>query len=142
MRRDYRLLIQCYFMIKSKISNFSISIFLTTIFFFVGTSVSQAVSTDSVLPDNVKVTSSADGSSTTVILSSKPGYSTTVQTSCINGKCIHTATSTPFTSSDAKKMRANIKKQQEAMNKFWKMQDDLIKQQQKMFQDFWKTGWF
>lgn len=129
-------------MFRNKSSNFSISIFLVIIFFFISTSVAQAASTDSVLPDNVKITSSADGSNTTVVLSSKPGHSTTMQTSCINGKCTHTATSTPFTSSDAKKMRANIKKQQEAMNKFWKMQEDLIKQQQKMFQDFWKTGWF
>lgn len=142
MCRDYRFLIQNYFMFNNKGLNFPVSIFFVIILFFSGTSVVQAAPTGTVFPDNVKVTSSADGSNTTVVVNSRPGFSTTVQTSCINGKCTHTATSTPFTSSEVKKMRDSIKKQQDAVNKFWKTQEELIRQQQKIFQDLWKIGWF
>ena len=35
-------------------------------------------------------------------------------------------------------MKDNFKKEQETMDNFWKMQDDLFNQQQKMFHDLWE----
>ena len=54
--------------------------------------------------DNVKITTSPDGSSTTVILNSQPGFMTNVQTTCVNGKCTSTTSST--------KIRTNMQKMQ------------------------------
>ena len=93
------------------------------------------VKAEETLPDNVKITTSEDGSSTTVIINSKPGFTTSVQTNCINGKCTNNAISKTITKEDIQKMQNNIKKHQEVMEKFWKMQEELFKQQQEMFDD-------
>lgn len=127
-------------MFKNKIFNFIIFTSLVIVLFFATSAVARA--TDSTLPDNVKITTSPDGSSTTIIINSKPGFITNVQTNCVNGKCTNNTTSTALTSQDIQKMRDNFKKQQEAMDKFWKMQEELFKQQQKMFQDLWSMSWF
>jgi uncharacterized protein (UPF0333 family) len=129
-------------MFKNKIFNFIIFTTLVFVLFFAIFSLAKADSTDSTLPDNVKITSSSDGSSTTVVINSKPGFITNVQTNCVNGKCTHNATSTALKDVDIKKMQDNIKSQQEAMEKFWKIQEDLFKQQEKMFQDLWGINWF
>ncbi len=102
----------------------------------------NAASVNSDLPDNVKITTSPDGSTTTVIINSKPGFTTNVQTICENGKCTNSATSTALTKADIQKMQDGIKKEQESMEKFWKMQDEFFRQQQKIFQDIWGINWF
>ena len=130
-------------MLKNKFFNLLISTVLV-LFLLVSVGVVEvnAKSIDSNLPDNVKITTSPDGSTTTVIINSKPGFTTNVQTVCENGKCTNSATSTVLTSADIQKMQDAIKKRQESMEKFWKMQDEFFKQQQKMFQDLWGVNWF
>ena len=129
-------------MFKHKIFNLAIFTSLVFILFFVSSSVAKATSTDGTLPDNVKITSSPDGSSTTVIINSKLGYKTNVAVSCVNGKCTNNASSTVITNGDVDKMKENMKKQQEAMENFWKIQDELFRQQQEMFQNLWGINWF
>jgi len=119
-------------MFKNKFYKFVVFTTLVFVFSFV-----HFVRAEDTLPDNVKITTSPDGNSTTVVVDSKPGFSTSVSTNCTNGKCTHKATSTKITDKQIKKMQDSMKKQQEEMQKFWKMQDDLFKQQQKMFQDLW-----
>ena len=127
-------------MFKNKILN--LIIFTSLVLFFVNSSVAKVASADTTLPDNVKITSSPDGSNTTVVIDSKPGFTTKVETVCSNGKCVNTANSTVLTSEDIKKMEDNFKKQQEVMDKFWKMQDEFFSQQQKIFQDLWGVDSF
>jgi len=100
------------------------------------------VKADTVLPDNVKITSSSDGSSTTVVINSKPGFVTNVETSCVNGKCTNNATSKAITAADLQKMQDSFKKQQDIINAFWKQQDEIFAQQQKMFQELWGVNSF
>lgn len=126
-------------MFKNKISNLVIFTFIVFVLFF---STFSFVKADSSLPDNVKITTSPDGSSTTVVVSSKPGFTTSVQTNCVNGKCTHSATSMALTSDDITKIQDNLKKEQEAMEKFWKTQEDLFNQQQKMFNELLDSSWF
>lgn len=126
-------------MFKNKISNLIIFTFTAFILFFSSLSLVKA---DSSLPDNVTITTSPDGSSTTIVVNSKPGFKTSVQTNCVNGKCTHNTTSVAITNADIKKAEDNLKKQQEAMEKFWKAQEELFKQQQKMFDDLFKFSWF
>lgn len=97
----------------------------------------SAKADDAMLPDNVKITTSPDGTSTTVVINSKPGYSTSVETNCVNGKCTNTSTATKITDADIQKMQANMQTQQEEMQQFFQMQQELFVQQQKMFQDLW-----
>jgi hypothetical protein len=125
----------------NKFYKFVIFVALVSVFGFIHVSLVGAESIGS-LPDNVKITSSPDGLSTTVVMTSKPGFTTNVKTNCVNGKCTHTATSTALTNTDIKKMQDDIKKQQEAMNKFWKMQNEMFKQQQQMFKDLWGVNLF
>jgi len=122
-------------MLKNKIYNL---IIFTSIVFVLFLSAVSFVKADNSLPDNVKITTSPDGASTTVIINSKPGFSTSVETNCMNGKCTHNASSVALTDLDIKKMKDNFKKEQETMDNFWKMQDDLFNQQQKMFHDLWE----
>lgn len=89
------------------------------------------------LPDNVKITTSNDGSSTTIVIDSKPGYSTNVETSCVNGKCTHNTVSKKV---DEAEVKAQIKKQQEYWNNFWKQQEEYFKVQEKMFQNLWNMS--
>ena len=110
--------------------------------FLVSFSFVKAESTSSNLPDNVKITTSSDGTSTTIVVNSKPGFITNVQTSCVNGKCTNNTTSKEITSQDIQKMQDDMKKREEELNKFWKMQEELFKQQQKMFQDVFDMSWF
>ena len=126
-------------MLKNKIFNFIIFASLVLVLFFIAFPVVKAAE---ILPDNVKITTSPDGASTTVVINSKPGFATSVQTNCVNGKCTNTATSKEITEKEIKNMQDNMKKQQEAMQKFWQMQDELFRQQQKMFQDLWGINWF
>lgn len=128
-------------MLKNKFYKFAVFTTLLLVFSFVHVSFTRAEATNS-LPDNVKITTSPDGSSTTVIVNAKPGFTTNVQTNCVNGKCTHTTTSKAITSADIQKMKDNMKLQQEEMNKLWKMQEEMFKQQQKMFQDIWGINWF
>ncbi|MEI7688848.1 MAG: hypothetical protein WCI91_01545 [Candidatus Nomurabacteria bacterium] len=127
-------------MFKNKIFNYII--FTSLVLFFTSSLTVKIASADPELPDNVKINTSLDGSSTTIIVDSKPGFTTNVQTNCLNGKCTHSATSTPLTDTDIKKMQDNIKKQQDTMEKLWKMQEDLFDQQQKMFDELMSYSWF
>lgn len=127
---------------KNKINTFIIFTLLVIITTFSAVSFTHAQSTNQTLPDNVKITTSPDGSSTTVFINAKPGFSTNVQTNCINGKCTNTASSKELSTQDIQNMQDMFKKQQEEMNQFWKMQNDLFNQQQKMFQDLWGIPWF
>jgi len=129
-------------MLKNKIFNFIIFTLFTGFLFFTSLSFVRAETTDQALPDNVKITSSSDGSSTTIVIDGKPGYFTSVQTSCENNKCTHTTISKKITEEDIKTTQDNMKKRQEEMDKFWKMQQDLWKQQEKLFQDMWGVNWF
>ena len=127
-------------MSKNKI--FNIIIFTSLVMFFAVSVVVRVAYADSTLPDNVKITSSPDGSSTTIIIDSKPGFVTNVQTSCVDNKCTNSATSTVLTTTDIQKMQDNVTEQQEIMDEFWKQQDEIFKEQQKMFQDLWGINGF
>ncbi|NVN97513.1 hypothetical protein HXX01_04800 [Candidatus Nomurabacteria bacterium] len=128
-------------MLKNKIFNFIIFTLFVGVLFFTSLSV-KAETTDQTLPDNVKITTSSDGTSTTVVIDGKPGYYTSVQTSCENNKCTHTTSSKKITEQDIKTEEDNTKKRQEALDKFWKMQEELFQQQQKLFQDLWGFSLF
>lgn len=128
-------------MFKNKILDFIIFTSLAFVWFIIPFSATRAFITDQTLPDNVKITSNPDGS-TYFVINSKPGFTTSVKSNCINGKCTNSTTSTALTSSDIKKMQDEAKKQQEYWQKFWQMQNDLFAQQQKMFQSFWGMNFF
>lgn len=127
-------------MFKNKIFNFTISVASVFIVFLVTFSAASASLTNPTLPDNVKITSTPD--TTSIIINSKPGYSTRAEVSCINGKCTQNATSTALTATDIIKIQKEIKQQQDQINKFWELQNELFRQQQQMFQSFWGTSWF
>ena len=101
-----------------------------------------SASTGSTLPDNVSITNSPDGSSTTVVINDKPGYITNVSTSCINGKCTNSATSTAMTEADINNMKNNMIKQQEVINAFFAQQEEFFKAQEKLWQSMWGTNFF
>lgn len=125
---------------KNKISN--LIIFAVFVLFFASVSFARAEVTSEVLPDNVKITTNSDGSISTVIVNSKPGYSTNVETSCVNGKCTHSAVSKKINEKDIQDLKDKIKKQQEYWDKFWKQQEEFFKAEQKMFQDIWGSNYF
>lgn len=127
-------------MFKNKIFNFTVSAAFIFIVFLTTSSAVSASLTNSTLPDNVKITSTPD--TTSIIINSKPGYSTRAEVSCINGKCTQNATSTALTATDIIKIQKEIKQQQDQINKFWELQNELFRQQQQMFQSFWGTSWF
>ena len=130
------------FMKKNKIISFIVFTSLLFVLSLCIASIAKAQSIDQTIPDNVKISTSPDGSSTTVVINSKPGFTTNVETSCVNGKCTHKATSKEITKQDIQKIQDDFKKQQEAMEQFWKMQEQLFQEQQKMFQDVWGVNWF
>jgi len=99
-------------------------------------------STDSNLPDNVKIITSEGGKGTTIIINSEPGITTNVETYCVDGKCTSNATSKEINSKDLKKIKEQIKEQQEAIQKFWDRQEELFKQQREMLKNFWDINWF
>lgn len=128
-------------MFKNKILSFIVFASFAFVWFTFPLLTAKASTTDQTLPDNVKITSNPDGS-TYFVINSKPGFTTSVKSNCVNGKCTNSATSQALTSADIKKIQDNIKKQQEYWQNFWQMQNDFFAQQQKMFQDFWGMSFF
>lgn len=76
-------------------------------------------------PENVKIHNTP--TSNYISITGKPGYKTSVSTNCINGVCTNTSNTTPITTADKLKMKADIEIQQQAI-------ENLMREQQKMMQ--------
>jgi hypothetical protein len=122
-------------MSKNKVSNLIIFTILSFILFT--TFFSLAKAEESNIPDNVKIITSNDGHSTTIFIDSKPGYFTSIETNCVNGKCTHNTISKKI---DEKEIQDKLKKQREYWDSFWKRQEEYFKAQQKLFQDLWSMN--
>ena len=126
-------------MLKNKILNFFI---FTSLVLFVSVGITKITFADEELPDNVKIITDKDGSSTTIVIDTKPGFVTKVESNCVNGKCTNKAISNAITAAETKKMEDDMKQQQEVMNKFWKLQEEFFKQQQQLFHNLWEESLF
>ncbi len=76
-------------------------------------------------PKNVTVQSTP--TSNYVFVEGKPGYKTSVSTTCVNGVCTNTSNTTPITTADKLKMKADMEIQQQAI-------ENLMREQQQMIQ--------
>ena len=106
------------------------------VLFFISSRV-EAQTTNTALPDNVKIY--ATPGNYQVVITDKPGFETSVQTTCNNGQCTNSATATPLTPEQIKKMQDAEKAQEQQLEKLFQQQEAFFQAQQQYFQNFWNT---
>jgi hypothetical protein len=121
-------------MFKNKVYAYSFIGVLILCFMLVSRANIQAADT---LPDNVKISSTPN--SYQVFITDKPGYNTQVTTTCTNGQCTNSATSTPITQAEIQKMQDEASAQQTALERLFAQQEALFQAQEQYFQSFWNT---
>ena len=97
----------------------------------------HAQTASSTLPDNVTVSSSPE--SYKVVITDKPGFTTEVSTTCENGQCTNTATSTPLNQAQIAKINDDMKAQEAAFEKLMQQQEAFFQAQNQYFQSLWNT---
>ena len=69
-------------------------------------------------------------------------YSGAVATTCVNGKCHTTSTTTPLTKADVAQMNTQLKTEEATMKRLWAEQQQLFQKQAKLFQQLFNTTWW